>query len=819
MLIKTYFIKALRASLWYNKLLRCMSLAIKKRRNKKIKSKNKRKPKINHEGLGIIFIIFGLISFISTFSDNMGLMGSVINKIYSTLAGSGNFLLALLLIFFGVVNNSAFYKRKNLYYFFSSLVVICVLIYLDGTKDTDMTLVARLRLSLEYGSITKSGGLVGALFGFFLYKIFGSVGTYLILLLLIIFSLFCMFKVNVGHLKNFLSNTSDKIKINVQKDDDKGEKSNIFSKLKNKFMENDSEDIDAYETPDFEMSKSNSYYESAYDKVEEIALGVEEDFSKDDMVNEKIEHIEKIEDEKKATSTKQEKAKSILSEESGDLEKDKAELEEEIQNQSTINKVEYVFPPVELLELQESSVGSDKSDMAKNAQIIKECMNNFGIECKIVAVNKGPSITCYELQPAPGVRLSKIVSLADNLSMALASPEIRIEAPIPGKSAVGIEVPNKKKDSVGLRELIDSKEFKISKTNLPLVLGKDVSGKIIVSSIDKMPHLLIAGATGSGKSVCINSIITSILYKSSPEDVKLMLIDPKVVELSVYNGIPHLLIPVVTDAKKAAFALNWAVEEMEKRYKAFAKTGTRDLKSYNSKIDKLNSEEQKLPQIVIVVDELADLMMVAASEVEDYIARLAQMARAAGIYLIIATQRPSVDVITGTIKANIPSRIAFAVSSSVDSRTILDMGGAEKLLGKGDMLFAPSYMSKAVRIQGAFISDDDVERIVEFVSANNQIVKEENKVMEKIELKNQEAGLDRDPLFNDAVAYVLDDEQASISYLQRKLKVGYSRAARIVDQMEEAGIIGPHEGSKPRKIIMDSDEIKNMIRDFEKYEE
>ena len=762
-------------------------MAIKKGRRKTVKKKNNNKlAPMEKEGLGIVLILLGIVFFICTFSNKMGMFGDFINRILSGLAGTGNFLLPLILIFFGIVMNTNLYKRKKIYYFFTILVGVCILIFLDGTKSTDLTLVERLRLAMEYGSVSTSGGLIGAMFGFFLYKLFGTLGTRILLSALIIFSLGYMFKINFSHIKGFVKDSTDKVKsIDLSASEDKPK---FFDKIKEalpaKKAGNDENELDTFSSVD------------DYNNIKEVEF-------MDVKIPEDIE----------APKAKEEQPKAVkkIKEDPHEREEETEKLDTEIKEASKNKPMVYKRPPVELLERSEIKGGNNNQEMAKSAQIIKDMLNNFGIECKIIAVNKGPSITCYEIQPAPGVKLSKIVSLSDNLSMALASPEIRIEAPIPGKAAVGIEVPNKEKESVGLRDLIDSREFKLSKTNLPLVLGKNVSGEIIVSSIDKMPHLLIAGATGSGKSVCINSIITSILYKSSPEDVKLMLIDPKVVELSVYNGIPHLLIPVVTDAKKASFALNWAVEEMEKRYKAFAKSGTRDLKSYNNKMIKQGQPEEKFPQIVIIVDELADLMMVAASEVEDYIARLAQMARAAGIYLIIATQRPSVDVITGTIKANIPSRIAFSVSSSVDSRTILDVGGAEKLLGKGDMLFAPSYLPKPLRIQGAFISDDEVERIVDFVTANNKVEVEGNEVMEKIELKNQESLIDRDPLFNDAVKFVVQDEQASISFLQRKLKVGYSRAARIVDQMEEAGIIGPHEGSKPRTIIMSPEEIEKYL--------
>ncbi len=770
-------------------------MAIKKGRRKTVKKKNNNKlAPMEKEGLGIVLILLGIVFFICTFSNKMGMFGDFINRILSGLAGTGNFLLPLILIFFGIVMNTNLYKRKKIYYFFTILVGVCILIFLDGTKSTDLTLVERLRLAMEYGSVSTSGGLIGAMFGFFLYKLFGTLGTRILLSALIIFSSGYMFKINFSHIKGFVKDSTDKVKsIDLSSSEDKPK---FFDKIK--------EALPAKKAVNAEENEMDTF--SSVDDYNNIK---------------EVEFMDvKIPKDVEAPNAKEEQPKAVkkIKEDPHEREEETEKLDTEIKEASKNKPMVYKRPPVELLERSEIKGGNNNQEMAKSAQIIKDMLNNFGIECKIIAVNKGPSITCYEIQPAPGVKLSKIVSLSDNLSMALASPEIRIEAPIPGKAAVGIEVPNKEKESVGLRDLIDSREFKLSKTNLPLVLGKNVSGEIIVSSNDKMPHLLIAGATGSGKSVCINSIITSILYKSSPEDVKLMLIDPKVVELSVYNGIPHLLIPVVTDAKKASFALNWAVEEMEKRYKAFAKSGTRDLKSYNNKMIKQGQPEEKFPQIVIIVDELADLMMVAASEVEDYIARLAQMARAAGIYLIIATQRPSVDVITGTIKANIPSRIAFSVSSSVDSRTILDVGGAEKLLGKGDMLFAPSYLPKPLRIQGAFISDDEVERIVDFVTANNKVEVEGNEVMEKIELKNQESLIDRDPLFNDAVKFVVQDEQASISFLQRKLKVGYSRAARIVDQMEEVGIIGPHEGSKPRKLLMEIDDIKKMIGDFDEDE-
>ena len=479
----------------------------------------------------------------------------------------------------------------------------------------------------------------------------------------------------------------------------------------------------------------------------------------------------------------------------------------------------YEYPPVEILSLGEKSAtkGSAKT-LTENAAKLQKTLYSFGVSAKVQDVSVGPTITRYELKPAEGTRVSKIANLADDIALNLAAETIRIEAPIPGKQAVGIEVPNEKKEAVHLREVIDSDEFANNKSKLSIALGKDVAGKTVVADIAKMPHVLIAGSTGSGKSVCINSIITSIVYNAKPSEVKLVMVDPKVVELSVYNGIPHLLIPVVTDPKKAAGALAWAVIEMDERYAKFAQKGVRDLKGYNKAIEKEN-ENAKLPQIVIIIDELADLMMVAAKDVEEAICRLAQKARAAGMHLVIATQRPSVDVITGLIKANVPSRIAFAVSSQVDSRTILDCAGAEKLLGKGDMLFYPVGATKPQRIQGAFVSDDEVEKIVDFIKSNAGEVVYNNEIIETIEnsnksdkemLESEASDNTCDPLLNEAIETVVETGQASTSFIQRRFKVGYARAGRIIDQMEERGIISGYQGSKPREVLMSKERWEEL---------
>ena len=504
---------------------------------------------------------------------------------------------------------------------------------------------------------------------------------------------------------------------------------------------------------------------------------------------------------KKEQEQKQEKVKEVL----------------QLEHALTVEDEHYEFPPVQLLsEGEKKSVKGGKKAVTDTAAKLQKTLYSFGVSAKVENVSVGPAITRYELKPAEGVRVSKIANLADDIALNLAAETIRIEAPIPGKQAVGIEIPNKENEIVHLRDIIDCSKFIEHKSKLAFALGKDVAGEEVVTDIAKMPHVLIAGATGSGKSVCINTLIASIIYKAKPSEVKLVMVDPKVVELSVYNGIPHLLIPVVTDPKKAAGALAWAVQEMENRYRLFASKNVRDIKGYNEELDKEGSTE-KLPQIVIIIDELADLMMVSSKEVEDSICRLAQKARAAGMHLVIATQRPSVDVITGIIKANIPSRISFAVSSQVDSRTILDMAGAEKLLGKGDMLFYPAGAAKPTRVQGAFISDKEVEKVVDFVKANGEATYNDD-ILEQIEKANstdkeieeQENDDDTDPLLMEAIEVVVETGQASTSFIQRRFKVGYARAGRIIDQMEERGIISGFQGSKPREVLMSKERWQEL---------
>lgn len=773
----------------------------KKPTNKKNNTKVNRKKRYSEIGsgqeiMGLFLIVIGIVFFICLYSQRMGIVGSLIYKLFSVLSGSANFLIPLLLIFWGILFNIQATKiHMSRYISFSLVILLCILVFLDGSKEMDMTLIERIIKSTEYMDITRSGGIIGAIFGFFSYKLLGSLGTYIILSLVIIASIYFMIRPNIEHIIMAFEDLGEYFEDKkLAREEKRSEKKLKLEEKEKKKELKESKKKEIKKVEEKELDNSEDLSESLVIK----------DYSEDSIPENKdfedVAYTDNIEFTNDATIETQDDEEEVIDTIKDDIEHKKEE------------EFIYTYPDTALLDRIPSKGNFSKDEVLEKGKIIENTMKNFGIDSKVVAINRGPVITSYELKPAPGIKLSRIVGLSDNIAMALASSDLRIEAPIPGKTVVGIEVPNKDKDSVALKELIESQEFKNSKSDIPLTLGKDVEGNILISGMEDMPHLLIAGATGSGKSVCINSIITSVIYKSSPKDVKLMLIDPKVVELSVYNGTPHLLIDVVTNPKKAAFALNWAVDEMEKRYEAFAENHVRDLKGYNKKMMAEGKEDEKLPKILIIVDELADLMMVASKEIEEYIARLAQKARAAGMHLILATQRPSVDIITGTIKANVPSRIAFAVASSVDSRTILDMGGAEKLLGKGDMLFYPSKYPKPKRIQGAFISDGEVERLVDFVKSNNEIKNTvESKIEQAIEDKKVNIDNEKDPLFKEAVELVVNDEQASISYIQRKLKVGYSRAGRIVDQMEEMGIIGPHEGSKPRKLLKTKEELDMIL--------
>lgn len=568
----------------------------------------------------------------------------------------------------------------------------------------------------------------------------------------------------------------------------------------------------------FVINRAGSQTAEMPDPFETSAMGYDSDstapFADSDMMPGQAQETEEAAQRRKSRRSKAEDSAQVAAE----TESVAAAVEQEQGKEQPV----YHTPPLSLLKKGKKSGGDSDAHLRATALKLEQTLQNFGVGVHVTNASCGPSVTRYEIQPDQGVKVSRIVGLADDIKLNLAVADLRIEAPIPGKAAVGIEVPNSENTAVMLRDLLESGEFRNSASPISFAVGKDIAGKVVVADIAKMPHLLVAGATGSGKSVCINTLIMSIIYKADPEKVKLILVDPKVVELSVYNGIPHLMIPVVTDPKKAAGALNWAVAEMEKRYKLFAEYNVRDLKGFNAKVEKGETGEEikkKLPQIVIIIDELADLMMVAPGEVEGAICRLAQLARAAGLHLILATQRPSVNVITGLIKANMPSRIAFSVSSGVDSRTIIDMNGAEKLLGKGDMLFYPSGYPKPVRVQGSFVSDKEVQDVVDYLINKNGNVSYNDELEEHINTNipavgtaaAPEGGDDRDTYFAEAGKLIIDKEKASIGMLQRMFKIGFNRAARIMDQLAEAGVVGPEEGTKPRKVLMTNDEFEEYL--------
>lgn len=765
----------------------------KSKKNRKKRKINK-SSELNKEILGVIIISFGLLLLYSMNISSTGIIVNFIGKRSWQLWGSGGYLIPYITIVIGIlflIDKLDMYQSKkniSISIIFISLITLFDIKFLPTIEGLDIT--DRIKISMEASllSFHSSGGIIGAFFAYMFLKLFGNIGSYIIL--------FTIITINTLYITNtsivtIIQKFTRYLLLTIQ---------SIISSLKDKGSTTKAKKakIKKKKTkPILEKSKFELTADKNENKILDNKIKIL-DYTKN-------EYKDEVSGEKSNNNPLINKHKDSLT----NIETNNKDNNDNINNIS-INQesyIEYEFPDINIL--QKSNLSTNKKEnkvILNNAKKLEEILKNFGIEAQVTQISRGPTITRFELQPAPGIKVSRIVNLSDDIALGLASSDIRIEAPIPGKAAIGIEVPNNDKSMVNLRDVIESNEYSDMSSKLAFALGKDIAGKPIVANIEKMPHLLIAGATGSGKSVCINTLITSILFKSRPDEVKLLMIDPKVVELSIYNGIPHLLIPVVTDPKKASYALNWAVQEMNKRYNLFADKSVRDIKSYNQKAD--NDENMvKLPQIIVIIDELADLMMVSPNEVEDSICRLAQMARAAGIHLIVATQRPSVDIITGTIKANIPSRISFAVSSQADSRTILDMGGAEKLLGKGDMLFYPVGASKPKRLQGAYIDEKEVESIVSFLKKDyNAEYKEE--IIENIEKDINTEFDDTDELLPTAIDLVVDEGQASISYLQRKLKVGYSRAARLVDEMEERGIVGPHEGSKPRKVLVTKEEIE-----------
>ncbi|GAQ26202.1 DNA translocase FtsK [Tepidanaerobacter syntrophicus] len=705
------------------------------------KSSEKAKIKIKWEIKGIILISLGLLGIFSLYTDGVGAAGILISKNLKGLVGQGALLASLIVIFAGIY--LVYYKKKPASKFraiglFIIFTVVVTLFHLRPHSELNgMNFLNRLRASADMAANSKGGGIFGEVITSLLINIFGTAGLQIVIVAATIIGIILLSEKSLSDIV---------LKIRPQR------------KAKS----------------ESDMSGKNS----AAKNIKVITnITPENEVPLNKAAVEESKAPKKQKKEQKENSSTAESEPIIINE----------DKEEE----------DYKLPPVSLLSKSTAKQSSfTEKELLGNAEILENTLESFGIDAKVVQVNCGPTITRFEVQPSPGVKVSRIVNLADDIALSLAASDVRIEAPIPGKAAVGIEVPNKKRSSVFLRDVIESAEFTSSPSKLTIALGKDVGGNSVVADLADMPHLLIAGATGSGKSVCINTIIASILYKALPSEVKLMMIDPKVVELAVYDGIAHLISPVVTDVKKAAAALNWIVEEMERRYQTFAKEGVRDIAKYNE-----TNSEKPMPQIVVIIDELADLMMISPREIEDNICRLAQMARAAGIHLVVATQRPSVDIITGLIKANIPSRISFAVSSQVDSRTILDTSGAEKLLGKGDMLFFPVGAAKPLRIQGAFISEAEVEKLVNFIKNQKEPLYEKNlSDFNEMEMKKNLAQTDE--LFEEAVSIVLENGQASISMLQRRLKIGYARAARLIDEMEERGFISGYDGPKPREILI-----------------
>ncbi len=789
----------------------------KKRTNIKNKSKINKKVDKNESLLisGLIILFASIFLLIFANSDATGVFGRWIKSglVYLFSLGYNIFLFYLLAIALVLlIPKSRPFAKKLIISL--SIIFLSLLIIFDSSTSLMSSFSAHVSQATEAAGELASGGLIGGVFGFLFYRLFGGVGTVIILVIINIINIYTLTSIKRADIIQKTDDTMNKIQDGIENSVEK-------IKIKRQEMRNkkilSSDDI-FNDEDDIKTINSESDTNTVTNTNDINLEGFDDDFIdikiNDSSNTKNTEAVDKTEDDlkakenlktdKKPKTIKKEIEKTQKTEETKDN-KEEIDIEKEIHKEDIVY---YEFPSLDLLkEVEVTNTSSKGKEIKDNIKIIQDTLNNFGVDAKVIGVNSGPTITSYEISLAAGVKVSKILSLSDNLALALATTDIRILAPIPGKSAVGIEVPNKNKDTLLLKEILDSDEFRNLKSKLPLALGKDVTGNTIISSIANMPHLLIAGATGSGKSVCINTIIMSILYKARPDEVKLIMIDPKVVELNVYNNIPHLLIPVVTNAKKAQFSLNWAVQEMEKRYQLFAKNNVKDMQSYNE----LDTITEKMPQIVIIIDELADLMMVAATEVEDAICRLAQMARAAGMHLIVATQRPSVDVITGTIKANIPSRISFQVSSQIDSRTILDMSGAEKLLGKGDMLYYPSNLSKPIRVQGAFVSDKEVKRVCDFIRNQGEANYNQDAV-ESISTNNTSQTMqdDKDDLYDEAVKLVVADGQASISYLQRKLKIGYSRAARIVDQMEEMGVVSGYDGSKPRKVLIEEEDLENL---------
>lgn len=769
---------------------------------------SKMNDRLLNEVKGVVYIVIALLFFVSRRYET-GLIFGYLTRFLKVLSGKGYILVPYLFLIIGLlyfVNYMKQQKASNVK--FALVIFICIISILTITDtvviESNIFSVRDLRTVADYfikGSLDSQisgGGIIGGFISYLLVFLLGRVGSIIvngavILICLILItqkSAYLMSSTFFNRTKAFFQTLFKSIYEFVFIEDKNEKKRKKQATIETK--------VEKSQIKDYSYNDYNIKGEVNKQRVFDMDVSSKkplEPIRTHEVHDKKDENIQQ---------PKFEKPEKPLKQKDDTFEEVKLKANLQAKNEA------YRLPDISLLDDNvHNNITNEKREAIESADILLKTLKSFGIDCKLVQINRGPTITRYELQPAPGVKVSRITNLSKDIALNLAKSDVRIEAPIPGKAAVGIEVPNNNKSDVFLKELIVSKEYKDDTISIPFAIGKDIAGKNMVADIASMPHLLIAGATGSGKSVCINALLMSILFRAKPDDIKLILIDPKVVELNIYNGLPHLLIPVVTDPRKAANALGWAVQEMSNRYDIFAQNSVRDITSYNNKKRIENKKEEIIPKIVIVIDELADLMMVAAGEVEDSITRLAQLARAAGIHLVIATQRPSVDVITGTIKANISARIAFSVSSYIDSRTILDSSGAEKLLGKGDLLYHPVGTNKHIRIQGVFVSDEEVRRIIAFIK-NQKYTAEDNEVEEEIINVQINKDNDYDEYLQRAAEMVVMEGQASVSYMQRKLKVGYSRAARIIDQLEEIGIVGPHEGSKPRKVLINAEELEEL---------
>lgn len=793
--------------------------------------------KIKYELKMIGLVAMTLFIMISLYTGAGGLVGEWVSKVFLGLFSYVGYIMPIVIFGIVFVNLNPNFKPARLRITFAFLLFIIGLsilttLLLSPGVSKDLLLTSDNFMSWENiteyhssGTILESGGVLGDVLTIAIMKAIGSEGAFIVIAVSFISSFIIFTRISIQELWEYRKKHVDERK-NAKREEQAVIESLITDaateKKKRLTSDNTSpsfltsldamrkasrkKEIQSFDYDTYEKKETTTSIPSNT-KVETVPLTEPTSTSKhfENKVNTQTQDIQYYDHEAKQAEKLKDK----------DIE---PETRQQVNAEITINVQKslesYILPPLKILNHQPQSLKvEDKSEYIEMAKLLEETLNNFNVDAKVISVKRGPSITMFEVQPSPGVKVSKIVGLSDDIALNLATSQVRI-APIPGKAAIGIEVPNKITSMVTFREVITSTEFKKQTSKLTIGLGKDISGNPIIGDLSSMPHLLIAGATGSGKSVCVNTIISSILFNAKPDEVKFLMIDPKVVELSNYNGIPHLILPVVTDAKKASIALNWAVNEMTRRYKIFAEIVVRDMKSYNKKAEEGGFE--KLPQIVVIIDELADLMMIAPNQVEDAICRLAQMARAAGIHLIVATQRPSVDVITGLIKANIPSRIAFSVSSAIDSRTIIDMGGAEKLLGKGDMLYYPVGASKPKRAQGAFMSDEEVEALVGFIKNQSIDVKYNEEILDDIQSYNMPSE-DVDEHLDDAINFVVESGQASASLLQRRFRVGYNRAARLIDSMEERGIIGQPRGSKPREVLMTVGELQGLKNEPSEY--